>query len=345
MNIIEDLKNRIKLSTSRIELALKQLEEYESGAVKRSLMSVSSIELSVERNRFLLDKYTQKLKRLESKNIKEVEENEKKKQSIRENNYFKYQSLRIKHDKTKTKKEIHDALYILNDIPSEMNIEDEEIFAISHKSKEVFLEIHSDLDDELIEIRSEFLDLIENNFNNTNNELKLLNYRIPIIILQLRILLKNIKENLDEDKLNTNKFTGLPKFEDWWIHELWTSHQAYMGLFRWKEVVLSLCISTEQKSAFDIIFKNWILIKKILNVKAGYGYFYNKAFDDMICKYAGLEDEYAESNLKQMKDIVFELTKNENFTSVSKDHDIVTPYMQFKIEKKLENEKTKEDML
>jgi len=345
VNIIENLKEQIKLSTSRIELAQKQLESYKSGLTKLSLMSAASVELSIEKNQFLLHKCQQKLKKLELKDIKELEEKEKQKEYIRENNYYKYQSLRIKHDKTQTTKKIKGALSLLEEVPSKIKLKDEEIYAISHKSDEVFLSIHADLDDELIEIKSEFMELVENSFNETNNELKLLNYRIPIIILQLKVLLENIKENLEDDNLNTNTFTTLPRFQDWWIHELWTTHLAYMGLYEWKEIVLSLCISTEQKRAFEVIFKNWILIKKILNAKGGYAYLYNQAFDDMICKYAQLEDEYDKTNLNENETLILELTKNEDFSSVSKKHEVLTSYMQFKIEKEREKENSKEKKL
>jgi len=343
MNIIEDLKNKIKISTSRINSARKQVESHRLGDVKLSYLSYSSLELSIEKNQFLLDKYKKKLQKLTLEDVKEIEKKHKKKQEILKNNYYKYQMLRIKHDKVKTQKEIMNALDILEDIPKEIKLNDEDIFAISHKSEEVFLKIHSNLDDDLIEIKNEFISLVEDKFNETNNELRLLNSRIPIVILQLRILLQNIKENIDEENLNTNKFVGLPKFEDWWIHELWSSPQAYMGLFKWQEIVLSLCISTEQKRAFEVIFKNWILIKKLLNTKGGYGYFYNHAFDEMISKYADLEDEYDKENLKSMEKIILNLTEKENFKSVSKEHNELTPYMKFKLEKE-EEKRAKEDL-
>jgi len=333
MKTIEDLEKKIKLSESRIELARKQLQENESGENKLSIMVKGSTELCIERNRFLLNKYRQKLRRFKAQDLTLLEENERTKEDIRQKNYFKYQTQRIKHTQEKSENEIADALCILEDIPEDIQLEDINIFDLAHKSRELHLEIHSNLDDELLEIKNEFLGLVDGNFNEVNNELKLLNYRIPIIILQLRILLKNIKENLEESKLHKQKFSGLPKFEDWWIHELWVSHQAYMGLFRWKVIVLGLCISTEQKRAFEIIFKNWILVKKMLNVKGGFAYFYNYAFDEMIYKYAELEDEHDESNLNAMQSIVKKLTKNEDFNTVCDDHNIITPYMQFKMEK------------
>ena len=336
MKLINDLEEKINLSMSRIELARKQLQDHESGKSKLSIMVVASTELSIEKNRFLLNKYRNKLKSiqgLESDDLSELEEEELKREEIRQKNYFKYQAQRLRHTKNRTEEDVKASISILNELPEDIQLEDYELFDIGHKSAELYLDIHSDLDDELIEIKSEFLSLVEKNFNEINNELKLLNYRIPILILQLRILIKNIKENIDESNLENNEFKGLPKFEDWWIHELWKSHQAYMGLFKWKKIILNLCITSEQKRAFEVIFKNWILVKKLLNVKGGYAYFYNYAFDEMISKYAELEDEYEEKNLKSMEKIVQTLTINEDFTTVSSDHTIETPYMKFKLEK------------
>jgi len=343
MNIIEDLNKKIKLSKARIISAQEQIKSHKSGEVKLTYLGFSSLELNIEKNKFLLRKYEEKLQKLTVEDIKEIEKKEKKKKEILKNNYYKYQMLRIKRDKTKTEKEIENALDILEEVPKQLKLTDEDIFILSRKSDELFLKIHSDLDDELIEIKSEFISLVEDKFNKTNNELKLLNSRIPIIILQLKNLLQNIQKNLEDEPLNNRKFNGLPKFEDWWIRELWSSPYAYMGLFKWQEIVLSLCITTEQKKAFEMIFKNWILIKKLLNTKGGYGYFYNHAFDEMIFKYTGLEDEYIESNLKSMEKIILDLTTKEDLTVLPKEHDIITPYMKFKLEK--ENEKQqKEDL-
>ena len=215
MKIIEDLEQKIQLSMSRIELSRKQLSDNESGKSKLSFMVKASTELSIEKNRFLLNKYRNKLKKLqglESDDLGELEEEELKKELIRQKNYFKYQGQRLRHTKNRTDEEVKAAMSILDEIPEDIQLEDYELFEIGHKSAELYLDIHSDLDDELIEIKGEFLSLVEENFNEINNELKLLNYRIPILILQLRILIKNIKENIDESNLENNGFKGLPKF-------------------------------------------------------------------------------------------------------------------------------------
>ena len=339
MNIIEDLEKRIKSLISHIEQSTKQINDDDSGEKKLSLILRASAELSIEKNNFLLRKYQQKLKKMRAKDIQSVLNEEKLKEEIIENNYFKYQGLRIKRYPKKSSKEIEDALIIMDELPEDFKLEDIDIFEIGHKSRELFLEIHSDLDDDLIEIKNEFLELVENQFDNTNIELKLLNYRIPILILQLKVLLKNIRENIEDDHLNT--FKGFPKFEDWWINELWISHQAYMGFFKWKEIILDMFVTSEQKKSFEMVFKNWILVKKILNDKGESAYIYNNVFDQMILKYAELEDENDESNLEALKQIITNITKKENFISVSAEHNIITPYMKFKMDK--EQDKVKKD--
>ena len=332
MNIIKELENKIKLLKSRISLSTKQLEEFELGSLKLSLIARASAELSIEKNNFLLNKYTQKLKKLYTENLKEVHEKEKNKEEIRRRNYFKYQIHRIKRDKQRSPQEIENALIILDELPAELELEDFDIFEIGNKSKALFLDVHSDLDDDLLEIKNEFLKLVENKFNDTNTELKLLNYQIPIIILQLRTLLHNVKENIQE--LNLPEFKGFPRFQDWWIHELWTSHQAYLGLFKWKKIVLSLFISCEQKKAFEHIFANWILIKKMLNVKGENAYFYNHAFDQMILKYAELDEEQNEENLVSLKNIVAQIAEQRNCESIYDKEILVNDYTKFKIEKR-----------
>lgn len=336
MNVIETLEKRIKSLTSHIQQSSKQIKDDDSGEKKISLIVRASAELSIEKNEFLLKKYQYKLKKLLEKDIKSVLDEEKTKEEIRERNYFKYQAKRIQRDKSKTFQEIENALIIIDELPEDFKIEDKVLFQIGHKSHEVFLEIHSDLDDDLIEIKNEFLELVESHFDDTNLELKMLNYRIPILILQLQVLVRNIRENIEEENLKS--FKGLPKFHDWWINELWTSHQAYMGFFKWKQIILDMFVTSEQKKSFEVFFKNWILVKKILNVKGESAYVYNNAFDQLIHKYAELEDECNEANLSSLKNIVSKITKKEKFTTVSSNHNQITPYMKFKINKHQETE-------
>lgn len=141
-------------------------------------------------------------------------------------------------------------------------------------------------------------------------------------------------ENAEEEKEKENflekKFQGLPKFEDWWIEELWSSHQAYFALFKWKAIIENLCITQEQKRAWSKIFDNWVFVKKLLNNKGDLAFEYTLAFDTLISRYAGLEEETAQKNLVAMEDIVLRITKKEDFSRVMRGHEIETPYLKFK---------------
>jgi hypothetical protein len=332
MNTIEELQNKIKSLETRIEQSKKLLDDAETGEVKLSFVAQASTESSIEKNTFLLEKYLQQFNKLAIGDIDNFKKEEKLKEEIQRRNYFKYQIQRIKRDSKLKQTEIDNALIIIDELPEEIQIEDSDIVEIGNKSKELFLDIHSNLDDDLLEIKNEFLKLVENHFNENNNDLKLLNYRIPIIILQLRTLLHNVKENIEE--LNLKKFRGFPRFQDWWIQELWISHQAYISLFKGKKIVMSLFMSCEQRKAFESIFASWILIKKILNVKGENGYFYNCAFDKMILKYADLEEETEEANLVSLENIVAKTTQQINLTAIYEKDILINEYVKFKIEKK-----------
>jgi hypothetical protein len=332
MTVIEELEQKIDSLTSRIKQSKKQLEDFKLDQIKLSVLAQASAESSIEKNTFLVNKCIQKLKKLKNEDINELTQKEKTKEEIIKKNYFKYQIQRIKRDKTRSAKEIENAFIIMDELPEEIELEDVDIFEIGNKSKELFLDIHSNLDDDLLEIKNEFLKLVENNFDETNNELKLLNYRIPIIILQLKILRENLIENINE--INFEDFKGFPKFQDWWIHELWISHQAYLGLIKWKKIFSNLFISCEQKKAFENVFTNWILVKKILNVKGKSAYIYNYAFDKMIMKYTELREEQEEKNLLSVKSIVVQKTQEKCFPSISDKDILINDYLKFKIKKK-----------
>jgi len=339
MEIIKDLENKIKFLTLNMIKSRKQLEEHKSGNIKLSYIAQASAEDSIDKNSQLLLKYQKKLQYLQAQDLKKLAEQEKIKKETLENNYFQYQIPRLKRDKTKSKKTIEEAIIIKNSLPNDLKLEDEDLFQLSHKSQELHLILHLGLNRRLTTIREEFKQMTEEHIDTDNKDLILFNYRIPIIVLQLSVLLNNIKENIKDEKLKD--FKGFPKFQDWWIDQLWSSHQAYMCFFKWKRIILGLCISDEQKKAFEFIFKNWLYLKKILNSKQNIAYGYNRAFDILIEKYTNLKEEFVLSNMHSLKTIIESLTQKEDFTTVSSSHTINTPYMQFKLNKQLEKENNK----
>ena len=148
--------------------------------------------------------------------------------------------------------------------------------------------------------------------------------------------ISKLKEELKKLELETipevteHTFSGFPKFHDWWIRELWLSHQAYFALYKWKDIISNLCITTEQKKAWSIIFDRWVFIKKLLNDKGELAFNYNFAFDSVLENHARMLEETDSNNILSMEKIVKEITRKEDFTVSAPFHNTSTPYLKFK---------------
>jgi len=155
------------------------------------------------------------------------------------------------------------------------------------------------------------------------------NKEVSQTISKLKEELKKLElEPIIEVKEQT--FSGFPKFHDWWIRELWLSHQAYFALFKWKDIISNLCITTEQKKAWSIIFDRWVFIKKLLNDKGELAFNYNFAFDALLENHARMLEETDNKNILSMEEIVKKITRNEDFTVTAPFHNTNTPYLKFK---------------
>ena len=287
----------------------------------------------------------------------EVEEKIRLEEAIRREKYFKNQNIRIKkaHERSNDRK--IEAMMILDELPSGIEFEDEELFDVATRTIELNIRNHEELKNKLTSIRTNFQNLIKNDNKKNIKDLAMLNYQIPILALQFSMLFTNILENLERDKeqylaklLNRNPkdpkdkdfvvrdeasfdFKGFPKFQDWWIKELWSSHQAYFALYKWKSIINNLCKTIEQKKAWSIIFSNWVFIKKMICTKGELGFEYNYAFDSLVAAHSEFEEETKHDNLKSMELIIKQITKQENFTTCGPGHNIITPYLLFKREK------------
>jgi len=145
-----------------------------------------------------------------------------------------------------------------------------------------------------------------------------------------------VEVKLDEEPLPPIKelvFSGFPKYQDWWIRELWVSHQAYFALYKWKDIINNLCMTMEQKKAWSIIFDRWVFIKKLLNDKGSLAFNYIFAFDSLLISHAEIEEELEKENILSMELIVNEITKKEDFSKNAPFHNTNTPYLKFKQEK------------
>ena len=333
MKAIISLEELIKEDEAHIKLAKKQLANHESGVNKLSPMLKGSTEATIDEASKRLEKNKAKLSELLSKNLAELEKQERIKEAIIRKNYFDFQKKRIKRDKTKSNDIKLEAMMIIDELPEDedIGIEDDILYEIAEKSIKMQLSLHEKIDDKLTKIKNDFYSLLEKIEDEDIKELSLLSNQIDVVVLHLSVLIANIKENIEQME-DEPPFPGLPKFEDWWIKELWVNHQAYFGLYKWKEIITGLCLSGEQKRAWDIIFSNWVSIKKYICNKGKQAYQYNFAFDTVIRNHTGLEEELATTSLESMENIIKRLTKLEDFSKFSKEkeHQLITDYTQFK---------------
>ncbi|MEA2049903.1 MAG: hypothetical protein U9O56_04160 [Campylobacterota bacterium] len=328
MKSIVALEDMIKVEEKRVSILKRQIADHESGEHKLTMLQQSSTERSLGETSESLETHRKMLETLLASDLKELQEKERIEEAIKKRNYYKYQKVRLKRDVVRTNDNKIEAMLILDELPQTAEFEDKEIFELALKSIELDLTLHEQIEIEFQEIKKDFDELLKACEEEDIKELATLNNLIPIVVLHFSVLLSNIKENLSEEKKAT--FSGFPKFEDWWIEELWYSHQAYFGLYKWKSIIENICTTTDQKKAWNNIFSNWIFIKKLINGKGKLGYKYNFAFDTLIEKKGELEEEIEEANLLSMESIIKELIKNEDFNKTKKNHNIDTDYLLYK---------------
>lgn len=330
MKAIIVLEELIKGEEKRVALLKRQLSEHEAGTNKLTIMSKASTESSLAENSTLLEEHRAKLDELLKQDLKELEKEENLKAAVERTNYYHYQKIRLNRDKVTPNDVKLEAMMIIDELPNDVNFEDKILLEIAKKTIELNLRVHEDLDKDYEAIKKEFEDLLKDTKDENIGELGLLKFQIPILALHFSVLVANIKENREKAKLP--EFTGFPKFEDWWIVELWQSHQAYFGLYKWKSIIKNLCNTSDQKRAWEVIFANWVNIKKALSGKGKLGFELNYVFDTLIRNHSGLEEELSKIILTTMESIVKDITAKEDFTA-SKDHNLVTPYVEYKREK------------
>jgi hypothetical protein len=357
MKSIIALEDLIKENEERIKLLNRQLSDHESGEERLSRMLLASTETNLEKSTDYVAKYKIMLENLLKEDQAELEEKQRIEEAIQREKYFKNQNMRVKNATERKNDQKIEAMMIIDELPSGVGFEDDELFDVAIKSIELNITNHQELNGTLSDIRKEFDQIIKNTDKRDLKDLAMLNYQIPILILQFSVLFSNILENLksdkekylekvkngeleDDDKKDESyfDFKGFPKFEDWWIKEIWSSHQAYFALYKWKAIINALCKTVEQKKSWSILFNNWVFIKKIICTKGAIGFEYNYAFDSLIAKYSDFEEELEHNNLKSMEAIVKQITKKEDFTKDGPGHEITTQYLLFKREKKRNKE-------
>ena len=348
MKAIIALEEMIKDDEVHLKLAKKQLAEHESGVNRLTQLVKASTETNIEDRTTRLEKNREMLAELLKQDIKELEKQEQIKEAIERKNYFHYQKIRLKRDKIRSNDEKLEAMLIIDELPNDMGFQDDDLFRVAEQSLRMHLSVHEHLQETFSEIKQTFEELTKDIKGEQISELALLKFQIPLVILHFNTLLENIKSNLEEDFKNRKReegeevgepdkdlFPGFPKFEDWWIQELWINHQAYLGLYKWKTIISKLCQSSDQQRAWEVIFANWINIKKQITIKGALAFEYNYAFDTLIRNYSGLEEELATTSLESMENIINQLTRKEDFTQyISKNnHEIITKYTIYKRDK------------
>ncbi|MEA3497689.1 MAG: hypothetical protein U9R16_01395 [Campylobacterota bacterium] len=336
MKALIAVQDLIKTNEDRIKKLKAQLADHESGEEKLSLMAQASAENALEKSQEALEKNKMILDELSKCDIEQHDKVERLKEAIVRQNYFKYQKLRLNRSKDQNKAQKLEAMMIIDELPSDINLEDDDVFEIASTMIKLDLRTHDELDNKLRDIKTDFEELLKNIEQENIDRLALLQTHIPIVVLHLVVLVENIQETIEEGELPP--FKGLPKYEDWWIDELWLNHQAYFGLYKWKAIIRSLCITDDQKKAWESIFSNWIFIKKVLNRKGELAFDFNLAFDRLVNSYTKLDEEMDMENLKSMETIVQNITKKEDFHSFKYKHSITTPYFKFKEENSIKEE-------
>ena len=326
------LENKEKISN-----CTKQLSDLRNGKITVSAMKQASIENTLEEATIAHNTYKEMYDNIPKEQKEKYKELIRVQEALAKQTYYKMQKIRLKRNKNLTRDQKLEAMMIIDELPENTNFDDKELLEISQIVIKNNIRKVNDLENELIGIKNEFNSKI--NSLPEQKDLKhfaFLDTYIPIIILHFSLLVQNINELIiehNEENENKLKFLGLPKYEDWWIEELFINHQAYFALYKWKDIIKNQCLNEQQQIIWNKIFNNWLMIKKILNSKDENAYDYNYIFDEMIEKHAHLEEELDISNLESMEEIIKNITINEDFTKNKSLHNIQTTYYNWKKQK------------
>jgi len=332
------LEKIIKELELRISVAKGQLYRHNSGEEKLSLLAESSAENSLEEHSPLLEKYRKMLNDFEKFEKLDSYSHRRLRAAIQRKKYYKYNKIKNTSDGEKQKFRENDerieAAMIIDELPEEIVLDNSELFDIASKNLKKLLKFSGDEEEQLNNIQTEFNSLISGFTDENIKSLELLNYMIPISIFHFYILKINIIEAYNE--VNTEKLGDgfFPKYDDWWIHELWESHIAYFDLLKWKTDIKEKCVTEDLKKAWKIIFNNWIFIKTLINEKSDLAFEYQYKLDSLLFKYASLESELdkdiVRSNKEEIKNMI---EKGEYFSKKTTDC-VLTSYVQYKVSNK-----------
>ena len=326
------LEKLIKDIELRISISKGQLARHNSGEEKLSLLSQSSAENSLDKHIPLLEQYKKIFNDFKKIEKEDSFEHRRLRAAVERKKYYKYHKKVNKKVKYKENDEKIEATMIIDELPEEFIIEDRELFEMTTKNVELYLIFHPNAEEDLIKIRDEFNNLIKDYTDENIKSLELLNYMIPIVIFHFHLFILNIidyKNNELDEKIEEIDF--FPKYQDWWIINMWSCDNAYFALFQWKNIVSDLCMDQNLKDVWEIIFNNWIFVKSLLCEKSTVAYEYQYIFDSLLCDYVKLESEIDAKVILNSQDALKEFILSENLFLVKKDHHVITPYVSFKL--------------
>jgi len=328
MKAIIALEKLIKEEEKRISVAKKQLADDEAGVNKLTFLTRASTEENLEKSKLALEEHKKMLSEIMKSDMKELAQKEKLEEAMERKKYHDFQKVRLKRDKTAPNDVKLVAMSILDELKSDITFQDKEIIELAQIIVDLDLDIIENSINLFKEIKKDF-DLLKDKLQKEDIQtLGITDIYIPLITLGIYVLVSNIKENSQDKK--EKEFHGFPKFEDWWISELWINHQAYIGLYKWRNIIRNQCNTTQQQRVWEIVFSNWIFLKRLLKGKGKQAYELNFIFDFLVKKYGELEEELEIENIKRIDDIVEELTSKEDFTKTVSTHNIETDYLKFK---------------
>lgn len=331
METLKDVENFIELTKQRIALFENKLQEHNSGISRMSAMAKVSSETKLEEMQNILQIYESKRDELLKIDALELEKLENEARIRELKLYALNQKKRIKSNIEISEEVKREILKTLDELPENVIFMDEELIDLAEKSLHLNLR---EVDEHLTtikKIRADFDMLFANLDTEQIKDIKFLDNQILVLTLQFNTLVENIKEDFEHNE--EKKFTGLPKYEDWWIEEMWSSHLAYFSLFKWKKIIKKLCSTKLQKKSWNIIFANWVSIKEVFNRYGSDAYEYHYAFDSLISKYVDLNEEIVDKNLVNVEKFMTAETKKEDFTIKYSKHNRITSYLFYKLER------------
>ncbi len=329
------LEKIIKELEVRIAVSKGQLSRHNSGEEKLSLLAEASADNSLEKHVPLLEEYRSLMKELEKFEKADSYEHRRLRSAVERKKYYKYNTKKIEKQKLRENDEKIEAAMIIDELPEEIILENQELFEMSTRNMHQYLVFPEDSKSKLNDIQEEFNILIKSFTDENIKSLELLNYMIPILVFHFDVFLSNIidcKNEESEDQITELLF--FPKYNDWWITELWESHISYFSLMKWKNDVSKLCLERKQEKAWTILFNNWIFVKTLVNEKSELAFEYQYIFDSLLNKYVKLESELDKKIVKNNKKEMQVYIEEENLLALVPQHHVLTPYVNYKIANK-----------